>query len=420
MIKVNNNLSFQGEMGEIQSYNSSFLKTKCKVFAFGKNRNASSISELAFDKARKSLAFIPVVANYSEKEDTYGSDGDLEGHNVVLDKDRNGNWSIKHDTFPIGVVSPNANITYEEVNEGTETNPDFKTYVVVDEVFLWKRYDATQKIEEWLNNGNSPKVSMEITNIEGSFGKDNYFNIESFEFDAICALGSDIEPCFPMAQIENYSLIDIKKEFELMLKELKFTLEGGNQVELEQVTETVEEVVEVVETTEEAEVVEETKEEFQVEETTETVETTEEVVEETVTEEVVEEVETVDYQAKFTELEKEFTTLKENYANLETELTQLREFKSTKLAEERTIAENEIYERFTAELSEDEIAQVKETASEFTLEQLEEKLFTLVGKKKATFSKQIKKEKQPIKIELDFEEKEVVSPYGNLFDKISK
>ena len=111
--------------------------------------------------------------------------------------------------------------------------------------------------------------------------------------------------------------------------------------------------------------------------------------------------------------------LEEKFTSLESETAQLREFKANKLAEERTLAENEIYERFTSELTEEEIADVKETASQFTLEQLEEKLFTLVGKKKATFSKNIKREKQSIKINLDNTENEL-SPYGNLFDKINK
>lgn len=104
-------------------------------------------------------------------------------------------------------------------------------------------------------------------------------------------------------------------------------------------------------------------------------------------------------------VKEEFTSLEEKYNKLEEEVNELRQFKSNKLAEERTKAEQELYERFSAELTEEEIAEVKAVASEYTIEQLEEKLFTLVGKKKANFSKQPKKEKQPIKIELDVEDK---------------
>lgn len=104
-------------------------------------------------------------------------------------------------------------------------------------------------------------------------------------------------------------------------------------------------------------------------------------------------------------VKQEFTSLEEKYNKLEQEVNELRQFKSNKLAEERAKAEQELYERFSAELTEEEIAEIKAVASEYTIEQLEEKLFTLVGKKKANFSKQPKKEKQSIKIELDVEDK---------------
>ena len=104
-------------------------------------------------------------------------------------------------------------------------------------------------------------------------------------------------------------------------------------------------------------------------------------------------------------VKQEFTSLEEKYNKLEQEVNELRQFKSNKLAEERAKAEQELYERFSAELTEEEIAEVKAVASEYTIEQLEEKLFTLVGKKKANFSKQHKKEKQSIKIELNVEDK---------------
>lgn len=116
-------------------------------------------------------------------------------------------------------------------------------------------------------------------------------------------------------------------------------------------------------------------------------------------------------------VKQEFTSLEEKYNKLEQEVNELRQFKSNKLAEERAKAEQELYERFSVELTEEEIEEVKAVASKYTLEQLEEKLFTLVGKKKANFSKQTKKEKQPVKIALEIETKEKASRYGDLFER---
>lgn len=231
-----NRISLSAKFEQLEDCNSSFLRTKIKVFAFGKNRNNSNITPSAFEseKTKNSIYNIPVVAKFSEGTDKYGNEGDLEGHNSYLTTDKSGNLAIKQDTYPIGVVSSDANISFEEVNEGTPDNPNIKTYVVVDKVYLWKRYDAVEKIQEWLNQGISPKVSMEISNIDGNYSKESdCFMINSFEFEAIAALGSEIEPCFPMAQIETYTQQTFEDSFYQMIKELKFSLNNDISPSLE-------------------------------------------------------------------------------------------------------------------------------------------------------------------------------------------
>lgn len=116
------------------------------------------------------------------------------------------------------------------------------------------------------------------------------------------------------------------------------------------------------------------------------------------------------------EIKSDFDTLTENFTKLELEVKGLRDFKELKTTEERVGKETELFESFSAELTEDEMKEVKETASEFTLEQIEEKLFTLVGKKKATFSKQPKKEKQTVKIDIETTDEKPL-PYGGIFEK---
>lgn len=296
-MKVKNTLNFDGSVVESENFNSSFYKVKMKVFAFGDNRNGSNFSPSSFsEQTQKSISLIPIVAKYNAEED------DLEGHNVTLKKDNNGEYEFYFDTYPIGVVSNDNNITLEEVNEGTEDTPDIKTYVIVDNIYLWKRYEATKKIISWLEEGVSPKISMEIDNVQGQFSDNGYFQIESFEFQAITALGSEIEPCFPRAEIETYAKQDFKEEFKALVYELNETLkinqQGGTGMEDIKETEVIEvaenfeetpvvetEVVEEVvaeqfETPAEEETIEVVAEEFEAE----TVESTEEVT----TEEVVE------------------------------------------------------------------------------------------------------------------------------------
>jgi hypothetical protein len=234
---------------DIQEHNSSFYKTKIKVFAFGNNRNGSDITEEAFEIAKPSLFNIPIVAKFSNKEDKFGSNGDLEGHNTYLETDEDGNMEIKMDTYPIGIVSSDAEITYEQVNEGTDDVPDIKTYVTVDKVYLWKRYEATQKIYEWLQEGIDPKVSMEIGNVTGKFKKGSkHYTVTSFEFEAICALGSDVEPCFPMAQIEEYSRQTFEESFYQMVRELKYSLnKEGDKDALQEGGKSVDEILKMLE-----------------------------------------------------------------------------------------------------------------------------------------------------------------------------
>lgn len=142
-----------------------------------------------------------------------------------------------------------------------------------------------------------------------------------------------------------------------------------------------------------------------------------------------------DLKVKEKELEKSFTTekeeavkgvqsdlddIKDKYSKIEEEAKELREFKHNKLATERQEAENELFEQFSNDLSDEDISEIKEKASEYSIEDLENKLYALVGKKKANFSQT--KTKKSVKIGVDNHEDENKSnkSYAHLFDKYSK
>jgi hypothetical protein len=205
--------------------NSTFKRVKIKVHALGNNANGSNITQTAFENAKNGIYGIPIVGKYTEDEDIFGNDGDLTSHNQIIKKDSKGNYILSYDTVPLGFVSPNANI---EMMEVTEDDGQLKTYIIVDEVILWKRYEATQKIIEWLDNGNIPKVSMEIGDVGGVVTQDNYFQIDSYEYESICALGSSVEPCFPKAEIESYEKKDFNKLYNEMINEFN-SLSNQNQ-----------------------------------------------------------------------------------------------------------------------------------------------------------------------------------------------
>lgn len=475
-----------------------WIRVKIRTFAFGENRNASDIkisSMSEFNNAKNTVGAVPIVARYNAEQDN------LEGHNVVLRKDSQGEYEWFHDTDALGFTSPTTSFHFEDVNEGTETDPNFKTYVVVEDVYLWKRFDSTKKILEWFSNGIVPRVSMEIDKVKGEFGKDGFFQIEDFEFTGICALGSDVEPCFPKAEIQMYTLDEFKSDIKALFEELNTELsskEGGNtkmeqetQVETETVEqaefteETPETVIEEVETTEnKTDVVEETFEEIEVAETA-----TEEVETETSTEtEQVEEAQTefaltseqlkhqlrsalsnekyidrwgdscrrywyVDYtsevviyedsqnndqlfSAEYTlngdnvvvnfasakkvkieyvpfETAEVFTINTDKFesikSTLTTELEALKEYK-------RTREEQDLRSQFDGQLAEDELNAVFEENQNSTLEEIETKVYALIGKK--NFSRTETKPTNKIGLDLNKEVKtDADEPYNGLFSK---
>jgi len=116
----------------------------------------------------------------------------------------------------------------------------------------------------------------------------------------------------------------------------------------------------------------------------------------------------LDYQTKLDEAN-------ENYSKLEETSKELKEFQANKLKEERELAETELFEKFSTQLSGEEINLIKENSTQFTLEQLEDKLFVLVGKKNANFS--VKKDKN-VKVTLTPEDKPKSNkPWANLMEK---
>lgn len=103
----------------------------------------------------------------------------------------------------------------------------------------------------------------------------DFFIINDAIFSKLCILGDDVEPCFEGARITapevstSFSKIDdnFKKTLYTMMQDLKFALEGGQKMTINEAeTTAVEQSVEAVEETEEKEVaVNETSEEMSTE-----------------------------------------------------------------------------------------------------------------------------------------------------------
>jgi hypothetical protein len=126
-------------------------------------------------------------------------------------------------------------------------------------------------------------------------------------------------------------------------------------------------------------------------------------------------------QNEIKQISDELTVLKEQFSTLENETKELREFKVNKTQQERKESENELFAQFATQLSDEEIAPIKEAASGMELDVIEKELFALVGKKQAKFSV-VKKENKSIKIGIDsrLEEVKDEKPYAHLFQKYAQ
>lgn len=391
---------------KVQDYEANdtrFTKVKIWLMHLHENLNGSYFSKEVVTEAIPTLANTPILAFIEENSD---GEIDFSDHRMVLVK-KDGEISIKYLGQAIGVIPSDNNAHFEIrlCDDGIERE------FLVCEGLIWNKWDDPIDI---FNRDVVKWQSMELhDDYEGYWGDDGLFHFTKFKFFGACVLGKDVLPAMHNATIEaQFSYKDIFKDIQEKMEQFKvFFQEGG------QVMEDVKKQMEVVDEVESVETTEEQQEDV-VEQEFENTASTEEVVKTTEsTEETNEETDEVDYKAEYEKVKADFEQLQEKFNNLEKELKELRQFKANKLAEERAKAEQELYERFSVELTEEEIEEVKAVASEYTLEQLEEKLFTLVGKKKANFSKQTKKEKQPVKIALEIETKEKTSRYGDLFER---
>jgi hypothetical protein len=384
----------------------------------GINRNGSSISKDVVDRSIDTIYNIPIIGEFIENKDDFGTHG---GKVEISDQ---GVKFIKT-TVPFGVVPSTANIYWEDVeeNDGTINN-----YLNIEGAILWTgRYEEASKVIE-----EGRPQSMEIEVVDGTFNKDEVFEIQDMVFSALCILGTDVEPCFESANITAYSLDKdkFKSEFNQLLAELKYTmqkelnqhgLKGGKEME-ETKKELVQEEFEVKEESPSEEVFKQEDKPAEEEMSKhEEMAADDQKVEEPDGDEEGEDTDDDGdgKDEKYELLESELTSLKESYSALESEVKELREFKAEKLRAEKEIEINEVFESVASKLTEDELAPFKEKAFEMEIKDLKKELFALIGQKE--FEKDAKfnlNSSKPMRMALDTILEE--TPIANSYDAIIK
>lgn len=396
------------------------LMSKCeiKVLYVGENRNHSYITkEVAADMA-KTLRGAPIVGYYKEDKEDFAD----HGEQVIFDDE-----GVKFNclTKPYGFVAPDAKVWFQEFEDTDDFGNTITRDYLMTTGYLWTgQFEEAKRV---IDKGNGQSMELDEETLNGHWStniKDgmDFFIINDAIFSKLCILGEDVEPCFEGASItapavsKSFSKVDdnFKQTLFTMMQDLKFALEGGKNMELEEkvtneeeITEVTEEVAkeneaeEVIENedsieTETTSIEEAPTTEFEAEEAAE--EPVEEAEEEGETpsedkeeEEVAEEeneetaeVEEEESVEESTEPEtvsvEEYSALKAQYAELETKYNELVEYKS---GVEREKKENLINSFWM--LSEEDKKDVKENIDNYSLDDIEGKLSIICVRKKVNF-----------------------------------
>jgi|GEM_PF-5689863 len=437
---MNKVMRFNVKIDNIEEVDSRFSKCKIRVLYAGLNRNNTYISEEAINEASSSIFNIPIVGEYGKDSQNFG------GHGGKIDTSGNKPEYIET-TKAYGLVPESANVYWESVEENDGT---INKYYVVDGAYLWTdRYEEANDLLEREYN-----QSMEIKNIEGNFstidGKKVY-EVKKFVFSGLCILGvnkesdpnGNVTPCFESASIVAYSLIDndFKNDFSNMVNELKFSLQGGKDLKKKNYNLTASQLLSEAEReiaglgtytdeywgfdiqnfylvdidTENSNVIAfdnqkhylvgtsfsvegdklsvdkdsikrfkvdytpmdiETDTNFTVSSFNKFAETVKENAEKNVKSKY--EVKVVAIEEKFNLLQQEFDDVNSKYIN--------------KLHSEKEEAEKTLFESFATELTEEEMKDVIDNKNTYTLQETENQLYAIVGKKKAKFSLQPNKQ----------------------------
>lgn len=223
-------MNYPCEMINISPINPLISKCQIKVcYVSDKpNRNGSVITkEVARDMAN-SLPGSPIVGYFNENS------GDFEEHNRSIEISQ-GEVKIKDTTKPYGFVDLGAKCWFQKFQEG-----NVEREYLMTEGYLWTgQYPECERV---LTHGNNQSMELDEKNINAHWAKDEngepqFFIINEAIISKLCILGEDYEPCFEGAQITKvqFSFDDgFKEKLFSMMNELKELLnEGGVSVDKE-------------------------------------------------------------------------------------------------------------------------------------------------------------------------------------------
>lgn len=186
-----------------------FLEVKVYVLHTGENYNGSIFEKEIVNNAIPSLALTPLLAFVKRSND----DKDFAGHEVDLVVEK-GEYKWKYKGQAYGVIPEQNNARWEFM---TGTDGIEREYLVVDAI-VWKKFDdAIEILSRDLTKGQSMELSEKYS---GHFNEEGLFVFDSFKFDGCAILGENVEPAMNSAKVEmQFSMTNLKNNISEMLHE---------------------------------------------------------------------------------------------------------------------------------------------------------------------------------------------------------
>lgn len=221
------------------------LMSKCeiKVLYVGQNRNRSYISKEVATEMSKTLRGAPIVGYYKEQKEDFAD----HGNQMILDDE---GFHFNCLTVPYGFVAPDAQVWFQTF----EDTDDFGN-VEVREYLMTTGYLWTGQFEECKlaveGQGRPHSMELDEASLSGRWAEDKksgmeFFIINDATFSKLCILGKDVEPCFEGSSVtapevsSKFTKVDegFKKTLYSMMQELQFALQGGQQMDNENIVAT--------------------------------------------------------------------------------------------------------------------------------------------------------------------------------------
>lgn len=188
-------------------------KAKVYIMHEGTNRNKTSFSKEAIEKAEETIKNRPLLAYIETDEE--GNAEDFSDHRMKLKMTKDG-ITMYYLEKPIGVFPESCNPRYEEIGGVTH---------FVADCYIWEGYsnEALSLIDE---ADGEKQVSMEIRVNDSTTDKDGITDITDFNFMAVTVLGDDVVQgmngtCGLEMFSNNSTIEEFTKEITSKIKEIE-------------------------------------------------------------------------------------------------------------------------------------------------------------------------------------------------------